>query len=135
MTSRKTTWEKGQSGNPKGRPPIVSRARELLDSSHDDLVKKAKEMALAGDTTALRLCLDRVSPLPRSVLPSVEIPGLAEAITMSDKARAIVDAAGLGTISPDSASMLLGAIASTMKIIEVEEISERISRLEEGIEQ
>ena len=92
-------------------------------------------MALAGDTTALRLCLDRVSPLPRSVLPSVEIPGLAEAITMSDKARAIVDAAGLGKISPDSASMLLGAIASTMKIIEVEEISERISRLEEGIEQ
>ncbi|MBU0589457.1 MAG: hypothetical protein KKE95_01135 [Gammaproteobacteria bacterium] len=49
---------------------------------------------------------------------------------MSDKARAIVDAAGSSILSPDTAAVLLGAIASAAKIIEIDDLAARIAALE-----
>jgi hypothetical protein len=56
-------FEKGQSGNPAGRPPgIGKRATQamqlLLDGEAQALTRKAVELALDGNTTALRICLD-----------------------------------------------------------------------------
>src|ERR1700730_13183833 len=61
---------KGQSGTPAGRPRgSINRstraAQLLLDGEATALSRKAVELALAGDSTALRLCLDRtVAPRP-----------------------------------------------------------------------
>jgi hypothetical protein len=66
-------WQKGVSGNPLG-PPAGSRHRTtraveaLLDGEAEGLTRKAVEMALAGDTVALRLCLERLVP-PRKDRP------------------------------------------------------------------
>ena len=43
-------------------------AEALLDGEAEALTRKAVEMALAGDGTALRLCLDRIIP-PRRERP------------------------------------------------------------------
>ena len=43
-------------------------AEALLDGEDEALTRKAVEMALAGDGTALRLCLDRIIP-PRRERP------------------------------------------------------------------
>ena len=65
ITSR---WRKGTSGNPAGRP-TGSRNKatlyfeELLDGQGEALIKKAVELSLKGDTTALRLCLERICRL------------------------------------------------------------------------
>ena len=57
----------GQSGNPRGRPQgsrhKTSMAIDaLLDGDAERLTRKAIEMALSGDGTAMRLCLDRIAP-------------------------------------------------------------------------
>jgi hypothetical protein len=57
-------FAKGHSGNPGGRPRgSINRstraAQLLLDGEATALSRKAVELALAGDPTALRLCLDR----------------------------------------------------------------------------
>ena len=63
-------FAKGRSGNPGGRPRgSINRstraAQLLLDGEATALSRKAVELALAGDPTALRLCLDRtVAPRP-----------------------------------------------------------------------
>jgi hypothetical protein len=72
-TNRSSKFSKGTSGNPSGRP-LGSRnhatvlMESLLEGKAEELLQKAVEMALAGDTTALRLCMDRLMP-PRKDRP------------------------------------------------------------------
>ena len=61
-----TKFKPGQSGNPKGRTKgsrnqMTLAMEALLDGESEALTRKAIELALGGDITALRLCLDRSS--------------------------------------------------------------------------
>ena len=59
----------GNPGRPKGARHKTTRAvEELLDGEGEAITRKAVDMALDGDTTALRLCLERISP-PRKDTP------------------------------------------------------------------
>lgn len=68
ITTRKQamTFKIGQSGNPAGRRKgSVNKRTELsklLDPYADKLVNKMIELALNGDVTALRLCIERLIP-------------------------------------------------------------------------
>src|ERR1700738_5101033 len=58
-------FARGLSGNPAGRPRgcrdhVNRAARLLLAGEGEALTRKAVELALAGDPTALRLCLERI---------------------------------------------------------------------------
>jgi hypothetical protein len=58
-------FAKGFSANPRGNPKgsrhrATLAAEALLDGDAEALTRKCVEMALAGDATAMRLCLDRL---------------------------------------------------------------------------
>src|SRR5215510_13572489 len=66
-------FRKGQSGNPKGRRTGVRNkateaAEQFLDGEAEALARRAVELALEGEASALRLCLERIIP-PRRARP------------------------------------------------------------------
>ena len=53
----------GTAGRPKGAlNKTTLAARALLDREAEQITRKCVELAKAGDTTALRLCLERLLP-------------------------------------------------------------------------
>ncbi|WP_431023803.1 DUF5681 domain-containing protein [Halomonas sp. H5] len=127
-------FEKGRSGNPKGRPPgrpdHRAKWRKELEKHGDDLVAKAVTMALAGDSQALKLCIDRAIPAYRPTTEPVRFEMTGD--TLSEKAESVLTAIADGSIPPDSGKSLLDALAGMSKIAEIDEIRRRLDALEAG---
>lgn len=127
-------YEKGQSGNPAGRPPGIRdkrvAMRELLVPHAEELVAKAVELAKNGDAAALRICLDRLIPPAKARDDPVLIPGLTD--SLAENTRVIVKALADGELTPEEAATILQSLASQVRIIEVAEIEKRIAALEQA---
>jgi hypothetical protein len=72
-------FEKGRSGNPGGRRrgsrnKATLAAAALLAGESEALTRKAVEMALTGDPTAMRLCMERVLPPCRERTVKFNLP-------------------------------------------------------------
>lgn len=70
------TFKAGQSGNPKGRCKGTLNKRtelaKMLDPHAEALVAKMIELALQGDVTALRLCMERLIPKAKRESTGIE---------------------------------------------------------------
>jgi len=106
----------------------------LLEGEVETLTRKAIELAKEGDVTALRLCLDRIAPAPKSSAQPVTID-LPENGSLTDTARAIVEAAASGEIPADLAAQLVSAVASVAKVEEITELKGRLEGLERAIKE
>jgi hypothetical protein len=127
-----TTYQKGTSGNPEGRPPGIqdkrTALRPLLEPHAEELVQKVVDLAKQGDTTALRICIDRLIPPVKAKDTPVEIGSLEGAL--ADQGRTVLGALSAGTITPDEANALMQAVAAQARIIETDELEKRIAALE-----
>lgn len=133
MAKRPTAWKPGQSGNPAGKPPGALALMKLIAPEMPKLVDMLlNEAILFGDIAAARVLIERCVPALRPESVAAAIPGLAEAVTPSAKADAIIAAVGRGDISASVATELLNALASAMKVLEVDELKRRIEALEQG---
>ena len=112
---RAGAFKPGESGNPAGRPR-GSRNRTtlaieaLLDGEAEALTRKAIEKALAGDTMALRICMDRIAPPRRDRPTPFDLPVLMEAADARDALAAVVRAVADGELTPAEAVTLAGLI-------------------------
>lgn len=130
-------FSKGQSGNPAGKPKGARHkstlaAMALLEGEAEQLSRKAVELALAGDTTALKLCLDRVAPLYKVTSRPVFV-AVAENANLATIARAYLDAASQGDIPPDTATHMITAIANVARVEEIETLKDRLEALERAL--
>ena len=87
-------------------------------------------------STVANTCLNQLMkkgwPDVKPIMPMVEFEFDQEG-THLDKATQILSAVAKGDISPDVANMLIGSIASMMKIAEITDLEERIKQLESSI--
>ena len=95
-------FEKGVSGNPAGRPAgsrnnATLACEALLEGQAEALTQKAVDMALAGDTVALKICIDRIYPARKDRAVRFPLPPITSARDAADIAAAIAEAVAAAT--------------------------------------
>ena len=130
-------FEKGQSGNPDGRPAGARNKRtliqEALEKVYDDgeagfwlaVTQSAKE----GDSAAVMMLAARlVPPLKAMDLPII-LSGL-EYGTLTEKANKIINSMGNGLISPGEATSMVNAITALCRVQEIDAMATRLITIE-----
>ena len=137
MPRSDTQFRKGQSGNPGGRPKtkpfrdaLLVRIREskdpeVLSSVADALLEKAR----SGDTQSIAILADRLEGKPSATLDmNLAVP--LSAMTPAEAFGVITDAVSSGDIDPQQGQQLASLVEARIKAVELVEMEERISELE-----
>jgi len=133
-------FEPGQSGNPNGRPKgsrnaVTLLAESLLDGEAEAIIRKLVEKALDGNSSAMRLALERMLPPKRHRAMTIDLEG--EINTPADAARAsaaVLTACAKGEISSEEATQIMDVIATHVKLLDSAELAERLAALEKLVQ-
>lgn len=129
------TFAKGSVPNPKGRPvgarnKHLIAAEILLDGEAEKLTRKAVELALAGDSACLRLCIDRILP-PRKDRPvCLDLPPMKTLEDIAAGMNIVVEAVANSEITPSEGAAVTSLLQGYSQAIEVTELAKRIEVLE-----
>ncbi|WP_306114189.1 MULTISPECIES: DUF5681 domain-containing protein [unclassified Roseovarius] len=125
------TFTTGNPGKPKGARHVTTRAiEELLQGEAEGLTRKAVDMALEGDTTALRLCLERIAPPRKDTPVKFDLPSMQSASEAAEAAQAVLRAVSGGELSPLEAASVMGLVESYRRTLETSDHEARIEALE-----
>jgi hypothetical protein len=122
----------GNAGRPRGsknRKTLVAQA--LLAGEETELVRKAIELAKAGDVQMLKFLLDRL--LPKERLLKIDIPRLDFADEAIEAMAAVSGAIAEGRITPSEGASLSNVISGYSRAIEVWDLSRRIEAIEASL--
>jgi hypothetical protein len=118
-----------------GRPPgarnkTTLALQSLLDGEAERLTRKAVELALEGDVTALRLCLERLLPVARERKVSIPLPEVNSIEDAKAAVNAILKAVADGELTPGEARIIADLIEAQHRTALSSELQQRIEELE-----
>jgi dihydrodipicolinate synthase/N-acetylneuraminate lyase len=128
-----TKFAAGVSGNPKGRKKGTTVAHLLRKSIADDMpeiILKLVEQAKNGDTAAAKILLDRCCPVLKPQAMAIHLPVNG---SLAEQGGEIIRATMTGQIPPDIGSQLITALSNQGKLVELQELTERLDRIEKKL--
>lgn len=128
-------FKQGVSGNPNGRPKDKTPAtllRKAIADEMPEIINALINQAKAGDVAAAKILLDRVCPSLKSQAVPISLPVTD---SLAEQGNEILRATLNGEIPPDIGSQLITALSNQGKLIELQELTERLQRIEKQLEQ
>ena len=92
------------------------------------LVSKAVSLALQGDQQMLALCLNKLIPNIRPVDRTASFKKFSGSLT--ERGEKVLKAMATGQVTPGEASALLSALQAQAKLVEADELAQRVEVLE-----
>ena len=128
-------FQPGQSGNPSGKPKgarhrATRMAEALIEGEAEEIVRKAVELAKAGDGPVLRAVLERIVPSRKDAPISFELPPIDTAADAKAASSAVIAAVAAGDITPGEGSAVMALLVSHKMIVEATDFEARLSALE-----
>lgn len=132
---RKGRFAKGNPGKPKGARHTTTLAiGQLLGNDAQKLTRKAIELATKGDTTALRLCLERIAPVRRGRIVTVQnFPKVRSAADVPAALAALLEAVAKGDLTSDEAEAISSLCSRYVTAVEAVEHEQRLKALEDKL--
>lgn len=121
----------GNPGRPRGaRHKATVAALALLDGEADRLTRKAVEVALTGDVTALRLCLERIAPPRKDAPVTFPLHAMQSAGDAARAAGAVLEAVAEGELTPTEGAHVMSLVDAYRRTLEASELEVRLAALE-----
>lgn len=108
----------------------MERAGKTEDGFYELLIEKAHN---PDDAFGFRELLSRLSPIPKSVAPTVNFEFDSTA-NLHEQSGQILEAIARGDLPPDIGSAILTGISSMVRVKEVTDIDERLKKMESELE-
>lgn len=129
-------WLPGESGCPTGRPPGIAdkrvRLTKMLGDDAEAVVKKAVELAKAGDPVALPIVLARIAP----ALKPVDEPAPFQLDTtqpLEQQGLAVLKAIAAGDLTPQQGKSLMELVHGLAALRDVDTLARRLDELEREV--
>ncbi len=131
-------FRQGRSGNPRGGPRgslnvRTLAARALLEGQAEAITQKVLDRAMAGDSVALRLSMERITPPLRGTWIQLDLPPMQSAEDVPRAIGAVVQAAAESRITLEEAEKMVRLIEAQHRAMETDDLEDRIERLEEQL--
>ncbi len=128
-------FPKGQSGNPAGRRQgsrnkATLALEALMDGQAEAITQKAIDLALQGDTIALRLCLERICPPRKSRPVNIALPETKTIDGVAEAQAVVVQTVADGELTPEEGIAITNILEARRKAIETQDHENRIAALE-----
>jgi len=94
------------------------------------LTRRAVELAAAGDSTALKLCLERILAPRRERVVEFELPPIKSAADIARAMGAVAAAVAQGALTPGEAESLAQIVDTFMRAIDTSDFDRRLQALE-----
>lgn len=138
MAKKNTRFKPGQSGNPRGRPKgsrnrVTKLMEELFEGEAEEIARVVIEKAKNGDTTCLRLVVERLCPALKERPVTFELPALETADAIVRASEAVLRAVSEGDLTPGEASSVGAILRAHAEALATREHAARISELEERL--
>lgn len=134
VTKPRTRGRPFAKGNPGRKPGSKNKTtvigQTLLKEAEERLVRKAIEVAEAGDGPMLKFLLDRILPRERCL----ELPPMDHDCDPVERCEAILGAACAAHIAPSEAAALGSLVAGYARIIQFAELDQRLQAIDKNLE-
>jgi hypothetical protein len=104
----------------------------LLEGEAEALTRKAIELAIAGDTTALRLCLERIVAHRKSRPVAFDLPHIDRVADLPGAIGSVLQEVACGRLFLDEGATLVAMMESKRRAMETIDLEKRLRALEAG---
>jgi hypothetical protein len=119
-------------GRPAGsRNKSTIALQELMEDSGTGIISKAKLLALNGDPTAMRLCVDRLLPPKKNRTVQVKLGNISAAAGIAVASEKVIREVARGSLTPVEGAAISSMLEQRRRFVETAELEARVKALEE----
>ena len=127
---------KGKSGNPGGRPrgarnAMSLLAESLLDGEAEAIMRTVIERAKQGDPAALRLCVERLLPVKRERVVTIDLPPINCPADAKRAMASVIAAVARGDLSASEASQFSAMIETYLQACGATDLADRLDEVQQ----
>jgi hypothetical protein len=117
-------------GRPKGSRNNAKPGQALLDEYAEPITRKCISLAMQGNQSAMRMCMERISPARRGASIQMNLPPVKTAADVDKAAEKVTQAIRRGQITPPDGDTLMNILESRSRVIERAQMESRLEKLE-----